>query len=456
MAVGDIGLGEAFVIDFSGLNQNINRQTAILQEQADRRYREVQEQNGQIADILSKVNLNGVRRADQPEILQAYRQLREKAIEAQTINDPYRKSLAIAQVRNGFSDIMAAAEASKQAQNFLSGVGQDISKNPALYNDDVVSQFREDFDKPLSKLGVDSLNPIRYQRRVDDSKVFDDLASGVQGLLKNQRGQVQVGERLTIGNQRATVVDTVSEVPLNLTADYILKKAEADPATAAYLKRTFPDMNQGEAALNLAQQLSQLGYTQKVQTETQRDARPRQSSSSSQDSEGSVDYGVPLPYRTDNPDLPRLEIPTARFKAIKSTNTPIAGARGVIDLDRGGRVNLPPTFEGDVSGITTVPVIRGGVTINGQDATGELAQESFVRQNPNLVSYEDFIVVNSSERRGSRTVSRSYLVPADRLSESSKTIREQVRSFRNTPIQPISTNQQNSVSSQRDPLGLGL
>jgi hypothetical protein len=125
----------------------------------------------------------------------------------------------------------------------------------------------------------------------------------------------------------------------------------------------------------------------------------------------------------------------------------LAGARGVIDLDNGGRVNLPATFEGDVSGIATVPIIIGGATINGQDATGELAQEGFVRKNPDLVRYEDFIVVNSSEKRGSRTISRSYLVPADRLSESSKTIREQVASFRNTPIQPISTNQQKSVPS---------
>jgi hypothetical protein len=172
-----------------------------------------------------------------------------------------------------------------------------------MYSDDVISKIRSLSSTPTAKINSEQLNPLNWERKVDDSKVLNDLQKGLGQLVSKLPTQAKVGERIRTGNVTSTQV--INEATLNPTiaADYILQSANADPNKEAYLKRKYPELNIGEAARAEAQEYLQLGLLSKANTELIRDRAPRESSSSSsQTSGGSVSYGVPLSYRTTNPD----------------------------------------------------------------------------------------------------------------------------------------------------------
>lgn len=413
MAVGDIGLGEAFVINWGPqLNRTMERQQAILQEQQQRLQQQRQRENQELSELVGKINPNGLRREDIDDFSGRYQAIKDKYLTAINASSDNERRKIRADIQQELADLNTFIGNSKATGQGIGTLSTAIANNREQYADDVIAKVRELSGKPTSQINVEELNPLNWERQVDTSKVIDDIQKGITQRVNSARPEEVNMGRYQSGNVTGTRFGTVQSIAPEIAGDYIYQRAQADPTTQAYLKRKYPDVSLQEAAVIEAgnYNLEKFGSINR-----ERDRAPEKASGSDTQSASTYRQQIiaDLINPTANPDQTRQTFEEIRAYLPEGSNISFrrSGDKEYIDFDiaahrEGGRGVAAERRRVDLN--AGDPVNQLNAVIN--EITGE-------RINPRQLNIE------GGKPRGNRI-------------------------NLNTP--------QNSVTSQNDPLGLGL
>lgn len=304
MAVGDIGLGEAFVINWGPqLNRTMERQQAILQEQQQRLQQQRQRENQELSELVGKINPNGLRREDIDDFSGRYQAIKDKYLTAINAGSDNERRKIRADIQQELADLNTFIGNSKATGQGIGTLSTAIANNREQYSDDVIAKVRELSGKPTSQINVEELNPLNWERQVDTSKVIDDIQKGITQRVNSARPEEVNMGRYQSGNVTGTRFGTVQSIAPEIAGDYIYQRAQADPTTQAYLKRKYPDITLQEAAVIEAgnYNLEKFGSINR-----ERDRAPERSSSS--DTQSASTYRQQIITDLTDPSTPPAQI----------------------------------------------------------------------------------------------------------------------------------------------------
>jgi Skp family chaperone for outer membrane proteins len=118
--VGDIGLGEAFVVDFSGLNNTIQRQSQQIAAQYQRRQQQRAKENEELGDLVAKISPNGLRREDIDDYSKRYQSIKDKYVRAIGLENEADRRRARAEVQQDLNELNTFVGNSKTIVQYCS------------------------------------------------------------------------------------------------------------------------------------------------------------------------------------------------------------------------------------------------------------------------------------------------------------------------------------------------
>lgn len=178
--------GGDIALNYTPLRQDaLNQQkSAQLQEQQARKAQENSAK--QAADIVAKINPNGLRDADIPEFSKKYEQFRNAAISVANAGSIQERAKASAELQNQLTDLQIYINSSKNQASTLKDFGTRLSTNPQRARTEQFSRFDQVTKTPTSQLqNVDLNNEFKLGARPEIwtnqvKSVFDEVQQEVR------------------------------------------------------------------------------------------------------------------------------------------------------------------------------------------------------------------------------------------------------------------------------------
>src|SRR5690606_6775023 len=122
------------------------------------------------------------------------------------------------------------------AAQAITQLSNTVATNREMYSDDVIFKIRSLSSTPTAKINSEQLNPLNWERKVDDSKVLNDLQKGLGQLVSKLPTQAKVGERIRTGYVTRTQVSNESTLNPTTAIDYMFQSVNVDHNNGAYPK----------------------------------------------------------------------------------------------------------------------------------------------------------------------------------------------------------------------------
>lgn len=184
------------VLNYAPLRQDALKRQANQQKQAALDAKSREQSAKQAADIVAKINPNGLRDADIPEFSEMYEKFRSAAINIANAGSIQDRAKASAELQNQLTNLQMFVNSSKNQANTLKEFGTRLSANPFRANPNQFTRFDQVTKTPTSQLqNVDLGSEFRLGARPEVwtnqvKSVFDE----VQQEVRNEKPRmVQLG-----------------------------------------------------------------------------------------------------------------------------------------------------------------------------------------------------------------------------------------------------------------------
>jgi hypothetical protein len=442
-----------------------------LRQQDFAERKQKQKQLEELSNDFSKVNLDGAKQEDIPDLTKQY--------------DDIRKSLAVIDSTKDRNErIRLKADYSAKKMNLLNSVynsKQELQKDAELYkirltkHDDLSEEFHNDFNTyrslpstdPRRKELEERMSQTMWRPKLDEIAFIKGIAPMVTESVTGQVKQSRYGDGVSFDRQ-----DT-EKINADKLKKIIIGKATSEKDTRRYIQSKYPDLPIDKAIDAFTEeasgQLSSMIKTTDKHLYTQKDDKTLTNHINKQnwDRANGFDSGGGGGNGSSTP----MNIPYANGKAtvgfdeyvpISLSKKNFAGSVS-IDLKTGkpGKT-LPSSNDYEVVGVGNAPIIRGDSKAK-KELWGTISQPNFAKQNPDAVQKTPIIHVQIPAK-GEFGEAEDYFVPYNRLPENvknSKQVREALGKFKPASIKPKAQQPKAKVSQKkainpRDPEELGL
>lgn len=140
------------VLNYAPLRQDALKRQANQQKQAALDAKSREQSAKQAADIVAKINPNGLRDADIPEFSKKYEQFRNAAISVANAGSIQERAKASAELQNQLTDLQTFVNSSKNQANTLKEFGTRLSSNPQRASGTQFTRFDQVMKTPTSQL----------------------------------------------------------------------------------------------------------------------------------------------------------------------------------------------------------------------------------------------------------------------------------------------------------------
>lgn len=173
-----IGVGEAQIFDTSGIIGTYGKILA-QQQRSDERYA------ADLADLISKVDTEGVREPDLPEITKYYDAIKNTYRNALSTRNTSDRAMYRAEIANGLNKLNNFAKKSVEFKKEYKNLASEFQKNPWMLDSEKDARLRKMSALPLTQLGEDAvIDPLNWMPKPDNS-LLNNLFSDVNSKLKN-------------------------------------------------------------------------------------------------------------------------------------------------------------------------------------------------------------------------------------------------------------------------------
>lgn len=184
------------ILNYAPLRQDAIRWQANQQRQDALDAKSREQSAKQAADIVAKINPNGLRDADIPEFSKMYEKFRSAAINVANAGSIQDRAKASAELQNQLTDLQTFVNSSKNQAGVLKEFGTRLSANPFRANPNQFTRFDQVTKTPTRQLqNVDLGSEFRLGARPEVwtnqvKSVFDE----VQQEVRNEKPRmVQLG-----------------------------------------------------------------------------------------------------------------------------------------------------------------------------------------------------------------------------------------------------------------------
>lgn len=414
--------GDEIVLNnyYNGIMNSLYREQerSMQIEQAEQKRGQAMAEKAQAQ--LAKINPQGLRGADLDKFNELYGQVKDNYYDVISSDNNADRLKALGKMQESISNVGLLVGQSKGKATELSKVLDDISKYPEKYSDEVVDYVDRLNKLPSDQIPADALDRSKVSRKIDTSKVPQEISKIIDDLFKSQS---ELQGTSAIRAQGGSFLQTIEGVDSEAFATQLLQR-KADPRYQAWMEEQFPDATYEEGVQLLTDQYNeQKQFTRQERGPFVRDRAPRASSGSS----GSAvqDSGQAV-YNTTQAFGPDQVFESPVYLPVKADNVSLTNTK-VIDLTTGrpyvgkGDKEVPLSGKIDATGLAKVPVARRDMQ---GIPKGSVLTPDFVRNNPDAVDYKDFYVGNleTTNALGNKSV-LPVLVPKDRFPTTTKQIK---------------------------------
>lgn len=229
--------GGDIALNYSPLRQDALRQQSSIASQ-EQQARKAQENSAkQAADIVAKINPNGLRDADIPEFSKKYEQFRNAAIGVANAGSIQERAKASAELQNQLTDLQIYINSSKNQASTLKDFGTRLSTNPQRARTEQFSRFDQVTKTPTSQLqNVDLNNEFKLGARPE---VFERFVKQAGDEVQKEASQLKpVMRELGYIRENGRVVKRFQDVATIPQQTFIAKLAngyETNPEIKDYI-----------------------------------------------------------------------------------------------------------------------------------------------------------------------------------------------------------------------------
>lgn len=397
------------VLNYAPLRQDALRQQASLQAQ-EQQARKAQENSAkQAADIVAKINPNGLRDADIPEFSKKYEQFRNAAISVANAGSIQERAKASAELQNQLTDLQIYINSSKNQASTLKDFGTRLSTNPQRARTEQFSRFDQVTKTPTSQLqDIDLNNEFKLGARPEVwtnqvKSVFDE----VQQEVRNAKPEMV---SLGVMNQNGRTVKQYQYLA-NIPAETAKLKLQQRYESNAEAKEV-ADEEASKLGLTVPQYFDRIvdqnkgSLTWRSNPQTV-DLTPRKSSGES-DSDNPTSYGAPTVREfVGNPSgtasVRRFISP--QFISYNGGTISIPQLKSVYNITEGKSQPTVSLKNAEVTGVGYFPRV-----VNGKDVMGKGITVTAQNEDKEVVEYfipEDKIPYDFKDKKNYKAVTKA-------------------------------------------------
>lgn len=281
------------VFNYAPLRQDALRWQAnqARQEQAAAKSRETAAK--QAADMVAKINPNGLRDADIPEFSKMYEKFRSAAIGVSNAGSIQERAKASAELQNQLTGLQMFVNSSKNQANVLKEFGTRLSSNPYRASDTQFSRFDQVTKLPTSQLqNIDLGNEFKLGARPE---IWERFVKQAGDEVQKEASQLapQMRELGYIRENGRTVkrYQDVANIPAQAFVSKLANIYQSNPEARDYVNEQARQQGitpEQFIARNVEANKDRLTWASSVRTQ---DLTPRKTSGSGSDDPSS--YGSP-------------------------------------------------------------------------------------------------------------------------------------------------------------------
>lgn len=459
------GIGDAKAYNPMPIVQQYAQNLAIAKQKHEAEVKD-------LGDALAKsYDPNGLRNdADRKQLLSMYGDVKQKAIDAENIKDPQKKSLALSEVRQKMLELTNFTQGSKQWGQTERQLQLQHLKNPYSLDDESFNKLKAGADKVWNDPSVErDIN--KYQRGVDPEKVIKEYQEHKKEIKKEHPstfdngkivGKDPFGRQLAVQTRiiplhgdNGAFESTLAWANQNKDAYKTINDSYSDP-------QKYPDLQDPNPKIAFGKKLQQFmanqgdgnGFVETKEITGQYPERRLPPQPSWLEGYYIKKFGVPydpnqrlgnnieteliqdmkIPYHTyhENGDKSEgFDLSVKNFVPISDANKTFAG-NADIDMQKGGIVSKDKSaITGTIAGIADVPVAtKDMVSDKVNIKKGTPVNESIT----NNREYKRMILITNKNKDGE---TEQYLVDYNKLPvniKNSKIIKESLSKLEKTPI----------------------
>lgn len=421
--------------------QKAEQQAAIEQKRID-------QENAKVEELISGINPEGIRPngKDAALITQDLSVARELAYKMYTAESEADRVKYRSEIQSQLGQTRLKINKSKQLNKTTEAYAKQYQQSPWEWVDNFSGSLKNLQQKGLDEITEADIAPENFMKKINGGKITDRIDKLADDLLKRTDLPTREEQQATrVGTRSGTKIISTKEVPVEIYAERLIQEYIGNGEFKAYISQSFPQMTPQEAIQQIAQDRLQNGYLTERKEERVLNPVVRATGGAGKDREvPQAQYGVPIGFANS-------ETIASVYQPVKSQNVALSRASGV-DLESGQPVS-DITGDIDVSGLAKVPILNKDVTAGGNRIPrGSIATPEFARNNPTLVTEEDYFIGNvpSATAYGK---ARAVMIPVERFPTTTKQIKEDLNIYRQASGQRT---QSTPTTPQTKPTALDL
>lgn len=185
-------IGENYVLDNSGSLRTL--QAGIQQRQAERiaTQKQREKENQDLMDQMGKLTPKGLSTQDLPKFNEKVEKLKEQYYKYRAAKDPTEMRAAKMEVDNAWRDAFNYTEIVSTNRKRLVEVAKHFAANREDYNDDAIKAVTSEIQKPGDEVDFSKVEPLAYERKVDEVKLMDRVQKDLKGLIDGSVAETKI------------------------------------------------------------------------------------------------------------------------------------------------------------------------------------------------------------------------------------------------------------------------
>lgn len=185
-------IGENYVLDNSGSLRTL--QAGLQQRQAERiaTQKQREKENQDLMDQMGKLTPKGLSTQDLPKFNEKVEKLKEQYYKYRAAKDPTEMRAAKMEVDNAWRDAFNYTEIVSTNRKRLVEVAKHFAAHREDYNDDAIKAVTSEIQKPGDEVDFSKVEPLAYERKVDEVKLMDRVQKDLKGLIDGSVAETKI------------------------------------------------------------------------------------------------------------------------------------------------------------------------------------------------------------------------------------------------------------------------